>query len=1078
LFNISILSQSNNLRFESLSVDDGLSQGSVFDILQDNYGFMWFATNDGLNRYDGYTFDIFNNDPNDSTSLPNNQVTSIDLDPDGNIWVGTNGGGLVKFNLDKKTFIKIPLPDLYKKDQSFSAIKKVLVSTDDLVWFACNKGNLFCYNPSNKSLTDYKIFYGQFEDGINKILSIYEDSKGNIWVGTLYKGVFHLNRKNGEIQHYSFEQYESMSSSNTINSITEDKNNIIWCATNEGICKINPATGEKRKNLLFDQFDKRGNKYPFEKTKKIVSDNKGNLWIATNGGGLIKFSTEKMGFSSYTYTPNDIYSIAYNTIQTLYFDNKGALWIGTNGKGISMLFPFTKNFTTIGEDKETKFYLSVSSIRTILEEDEKSFWVGGYYGLVLFNKETGIQYTVPYSEARLEFATTTNRLINRTVFSLLKDPIKPNRYLWIGTEGAGLIRFDRYKKKFRNFLKDNFEDDAFSYARIYALTESPDKKIWAGTQTGLEVIDPVTFSSEYYEHIPNNSNSLPEGKIMSIYFDSKGKCWIGTDISGFSIFDKEKATFKNYRFEQGKNNWLLSNTIYSFFEDSNGKYWLATGHGLHLFDPAKEEFVSFTDKNGLPNNVIYSVLEDEKGLLWMSTNNGLAQFDPTDKVFTNYSFPSGLQGNEFNFGAYYKDKNGNLYFGGTKGVTYFNPDEIQQNPYPPTVVLKNITITGDSVRELTNTESLSLLELNYDDDIVTFEFSALNYQSPQLNQYMYKVDGLNKNWIDLGNQRSVTFTNLPAGEYNLHVIASNNDDVWNEEGLQLTAIINPPFWATWWFITILILLVFAFLFLLYRFRVAIVQRQKAILEKVVRERTLDLQKSQTDLEKVNRAKDKLLSVIAHDMKNPFNSLLGYSEMLVKEFDILSAKEKKEALSGMATTSKAAYNLLENLLDWSRLQMDNIHIEKRTFNINALVEQNLRLASIAISDKHINIQERMSSTDKVYADEYMLNTVIRNLLMNSIKFTNDGGTITLSSIVEGNKLKVNVQDNGIGISEKQKEVLLRLEKVKSSIGTSGEKGTGLGLILCKEFIETNDGKLLIESELGKGSTFSFTVPLAE
>lgn len=1065
LLTTSFLSQTSSLHFNRLSVDDGLSQGSVFDILQDRYGFMWFATSDGMNKYDGYTFEVYSNNPHDSTSLPNNYVTSFDEDSNGDLWVGTKGGGLAKFNLNTEKFKRIPLSKHYPK-ADFSIINEVLVADNGVIWVGTKYTGLCSYNPANDSI---KIYTKSTE---NEVLSIYEDKKGNIWFGTLFNGAFQLDPITGEIRHYLEDEYDG--GAQTVFSITEDKNGTIWFGTFQGLRELDKETGKIKRHLIFDIL---GKDYPYEKIRSIITDNNNNLWVATSGAGLVKLHIPTMEFSNYKNIPADRYSISYNTVISLFIDKTGALWTGTHGKGINVVFPFNKNFISIGDNSKGQSNIDFSSIRAILSYNNNSFWIGGYGGLILYNKKKGVQFSAPYSGTRSKVRRRTNYLINQTVYSLLKDPLDPEKYLWIGLEGGGLSRYNLETKQFLNFFVDGPATNEVTGSQIYELVKGPNNQIWAGSYQGLTILDPKTLSRKFYKHDPNNLNSLPEGKVIAIYFDQKNRCWIGTDIGGFSIYNPSKDEFTNYKANPGKQNWLLSNTVYSFLEDSKGRFWLTTGYGLYLFSPEKEKFKVYTEKDGLPNDIVYSILEDDSGLLWLSTNNGLSQFDPTDNVFSNYTVSNGLQGNEFNSGAYYKEQNGILYFGGTRGVTYFNPIEIRQNHYPPTVVLTEITIMSDKIRKIVHPEELKLLELRYDDDIVTFEFSALNYQSPQLNQYMYKVEGLNKNWVELGKKRTVTFTDLPAGKYLLHIIASNNDDVWNEEGLQLAVIINPPFWSTWWFILSSILLIALIIVGGHKYRVSSMEKQKITLESLVKERTADLQKSRAELEKVNNAKDKLLSIIAHDMKNPFNSLLGYSEMLVKDFDSFTTEEKKEALSGMATTSKAAYNLLENLLDWSRLQMSKIDIEKKQFHINELIEQNLHLTSIPLANKQITIKKDLNERDKVYADEYMLNTVIRNLLMNSIKFTNDRGEITLSSSIENNHLKINVIDNGIGMSAEQKDILLRLDKVKTSMGTSGEKGTGLGIILCKEFIETNNGKLQIESKLDKGSTFSFTVPLA-
>lgn len=1071
-----LFASESQLHFNQITVEDGLSHGAVYDIIQDDHGFMWFATKDGLTYYDGYSFEVYRNIINDSTSLPHNFVTELECDSAGNIWVGTDGGGLAKFDPHKKTFTHFDFRKYANHNANFSIINDIHISRDGKIWAGTTGGSLYYFDPNTEQFEFFPNLFENISISSLHILSTYEDNEGNIWAGSLNNGTVKLNPETNETTHYLFEEYKTGYGIETVTSFAEDKNNNLWIGTYDGLIKYDKKDDSFKRFSVYSQI---GTDLPFENISDIIEFQDEFLWLTTNGGGVLRFHLPTEKFESFISSSTDKYSISYNTTKTIFKDKDENIWIGTNGKGVNVLFAYSKNFQTIGEKKDKAFDLGFSSVRTILPWGTDQFWVGGYGGLVLFHKAKGIVYTAPYLGKRTKVELSTPSLINNIIYTTELDPLEPQNVIWIGSEGGGLIRLDYADQSFTNFIDyPTIPEEHRVGSQIYEVAAGPDKNIWVGGNRGLIRINPTDFSKKFFNHDPDDNTSIFEGSVISIYFDKSNSGWIGSSNSGFAIMDLETQEFKIYKRNTTKKDWLRSNTIFSFLEDSDSRFWLATGRGLHRFYRDSEKFVIYNIEEGLPSSIVYSILEDEDGYFWLSTNNGLSRFDPVEETFVNYTYSDGLQGNEFNSSAYNKDNSGTLFFGGTRGLTYFDPAEIEINPVPPEIVFTKITIVSDEIKTIDHPADIDKIELHHDDDVVTFEFAALNYQSPQLNQYKYLVEGINDNWVNLENQRTITFTDLPSGTYNLRVKASNNDGVWNEEGVSLELVVNPPFWASLWFIFLVNVIVIGILILIYRYRVNAIKNQRAVLEELVKERTKELEKSRVELKNANDAKDKLFSIIAHDMKNPFNTLLGYSEMLTEDFDELTEEEKKSAINGMADASKEAFNLLENLLDWSRIQMERIPFSQEKVDVTELIEENTQLFQMAVSEKNISINKNYSEDNNAFVDRHMINTVIRNLLANSIKFTKEGGEITLATERKDSQLLVSIKDDGIGMTKETIDGILSQSTIKSSDGTSGEKGTGLGLILCKEFISKNNGELKIESGPGKGSIFSFTLPISK
>ena len=681
---------------------------------------------------------------------------------------------------------------------------------------------------------------------------------------------------------------------------------------------------------------------------------------------------------------------------------------------------------------------------------------------------------------------------------------------------------------------------------------------WIGTQNGLnklvlsdhdlpETKGPTSMTSMFsqYKHDLNNNNSLISNNIWDVYEDGEGIVWIGTN-GGLSIYNPFTDVFTNYKADMIDSNSLSNPTINCIFEDKSGRIWIGTeGGGLNEFIKKKKIFAHYREKDGLASDVVWGILEDGLDNLWISTSHGFSKFNPSQKSFKNYDVTDGLQSNEFTRGAYFKNKNGRMYFGGINGINAFYPNEIKDNPFSPKVVISGLYIFNQPVKiglkyndEIILSKPVSdvkNLTLSYKNNVITLEFSALHYASPKKNQYAYMLEGFDNDWIYTGSdKRLVHYMNLPAGTYKFWLKASNCDGVWTRaEDPILTIHILPPFWNTWWFriltgLSIILIIVGSAYIRIYQ-----IEKQKVKLQKMVDEQTTELRmqsevmrevnvllkenqeelkkqkfvlqeinvlleerqeeimaqkeeiqiqaevlREQTEeLKELNATKDKFFTIIGHDLKNPFHAINGLSNYITENYIKMDDAQKIEIIGMIKESSAGAATLLENLLLWSRSQSNNILFAPEKLDMSEVVESTLLFLKIIAEKKQIKIINKIKTGSFIFADRNMINTVVRNLISNAIKFTPAEGTVTVLCKELENKMEINVTDTGQGIEEVILQKLFRINSHVSTPGTMGESGTGLGLILCKEFIEKNEGKIWVESELNKGSSFKFTLKKA-
>lgn len=867
------------LRFERISIQDGLSQASVLCILQDSMGFLWFGTYEGLNRYDGSTFVAYKNELKNPNSLSDNAVRTLIEDRNGVIWVGTSNGGLNRYEHATGLFRK------YSHDPE---------------------------DPDSISS--------------DEIQSLYEDDKGRIWVGTL-NGLNVLDPKTGKFQHYFHDEKNANSISNSrILSIWQDPDGDIWTGTYAGLNKIDPATGDVTRYvesipgveiqegegininslfsnspgtlwvgtdgeglLLLDTDTGAFSRYLDDyRIYDISLDEEGALWIGTNAG-LVKCvhkannltSNPLLDFTVYTNNEFDPESLSHNDIRSTLIDASGILWLGTYGDGICKMNPAKQVFGVYRNEPWNEKSISSSHVTSIYEDLEGKLWIGTYdKGINIIDRDTG-------------------EIVHRSVSEFTDEPTEDNTVqciiqdvdgvIWFGTQESGLIGYNPKTGEHRQYIKHDSDPKSISQDNIYWLHEDKDGFIWVGTsKKGLNRFDKKSGSFKRYEPDPDNPKGLSHKRVRHIMEDSRGRMWLGTNNGLNLLVNREAGEFKHWEYNPDNPAGISNNRVTPIVEDKNGKLWIGTDKGLNLFDPDTEQFTTYTEKDGLANDAIQGLMIDKNGCLWMSTFKGISRLDPSTGNIRNFSPKDGLQGIEFWMNTFHKNKQGEMFFGGLKGLTFFLPENIKENRHIPPVVLTGFKVMNkpyDLPKSITVTRKI---DLSYKDLFFSFEFAALDYFNPQNNQYAYKLEGFDDDWVYAGNMRNATYTNFDHGDYIFRVRASNSDGVWNDQGATVKIHIIPPFWKTLWFRMLAAAVSIALIYGIFAMRIRSLNMQKRKLDILVAERTAKLEEEITERKQIeeelqvsrNRLEERVLERTAE--LESVNIALKDSERKVRE----------------------------------------------------------------------------------------------------------------------------------------------------------------------------------------------------
>jgi ligand-binding sensor domain-containing protein/signal transduction histidine kinase len=869
------------LRFDQISIEQGLSQSSVRVIFQDSRGFLWFGTEDGLNRYDGYTFKTYKPDPDAPNSLSDRWITSIVEDKEGTLWIGTRLGGLNHYDPRTEQFTHFLHDDENPSSLSDNHINVLYLDKNDNLWIGTPDA-LDRFNEAGNTFRHY-VYSPSQQEGISgkNITALYEDSRGRFWVGTASGGLNRFEPSSSTFTPYQYDPDNSHSISNDhVTAIIEDKRSVLWVGTWEGLNKFQPDSGSFQR-FMHSETDEQT--IASDTVNDLYVDSTGNLWIAT-GRGLDRLSAARKRFIHYRNDPTFSKSLSNDVVLSIYEDRGGVLWFGTYGGGVNKYDRQRDDFAYYRNNPKTRNSLSENFIFSIYEDSEGYVWIGTFsQGLDRFTKSTN-QVVHYQNDPKKPSSLSSNE-----VLSIYEDK---DGILWVGT-GNGLDQFDRKTSSFKHYRQNPDNPASLSANRVYEVYVDSHNNVWVGTVGGLDRFDRETNSFVHYRPAVGNPNSLSGTMVYSILEDSEGNLWVGTFDSGLNKLNRKNEEFTRYRFNPKDKQTLSNDAILSIYQDKKGRVWIGTaGGGLNLYHPETDTFTYYLEKDGLPNGVVYGILEDAKGDLWLSTNFGISRFDPETETFRNFDSGDGLQSNEFNSGAYSKGRNGELYFGGINGLTMFYPSSINDSPYLPQVTLTSLTQDDNPITTASSVETTKDVTLQWPQNSLEFEFAALSYNQPDKNQYAYMLEPFDANWHLIGTKRDGRYTNLPGGNYTLLLKASNSDGVWNEAPVRINVTVIPPFWQTLWFRILLGVIAVAIVAGGFRLRTKTIEDRNRELQRLVKERTHALEKRGREMEALYKADEKILRNVS--LNQVFQTLVDVAvDMLHADRSVVFAWDEEQ-----------------------------------------------------------------------------------------------------------------------------------------------------------------------------------------
>jgi len=1070
------LSAQPGVKFTHLTNLDGLSQSIVQTIIKDRYGFMWFGTQDGLNRYDGYKFKVYRHVPKDTNSLRRSDIKVLYEDRQGNLWIGTTNGALSMYERKHDHFVHYKEAEGSNPGLSQKTVTAIYEDRQNNFWIGTYwKLNLLDRKTGKVEQFGYdsKDPFSISSDGIN---CVFEDSKNNLWVGTT-NGLNLMDRKTKKFKRFFHTEDPNSLADNNIRTIYEDAKGRLWVGTNGGLNLMDATTGKCRR---FQKEAANPASLIDNGVLSIIAAENGNLWIGTYFA-LELFDPTTATFTHFGSNPNIQTTLNKNgNISSLYKDPQGVLWVGTYQGGINK---YDKHLTFLDlyrNNPEDRTSLSFNVVSSFGENPDGDVWISTSGGaLNLWKRSTNtFQHFNPDPN-------NSNSVSTYSTICLYQG--KKNNYLWIGTYGYCIDRYDIKTNTFKHYTKGDRPDQLNNDA-VYAIFEDSKGNIWMGTNGGgVNVLDQSTGIITKYMNDPNNYKSLAGDFIRCFYEDQKGNIWIGGS-GGVSVFNPSTWQFANYNHT---NTSFESDVIFSIYGDKRGNMWIgSSGGGLVCLNPQTGKVSNYTTNEGLPDNTINAITEDDYGYLWISTNNGLCRFDPKTGNCKNMGLDNGLQSFEFSQGSILKTSKGEILVGGINGFNVVHPGNIIINEIVPPVVISDFKIFNKTViasqkdspleEDIFQTKKITL---SYDQSIFSFEFAALNFTAPEKNQYAYMLEGFDKDWIYSGTNRTATYTNLDPGEYIFRVKASNNDGIWNQRGTSIRVIITPPFWQTWWFKLLAAIVLLCSVYVVYKIRMRAINRQQMQLEQQVQERTQSLARmtieerkarqeaseANKELERKNKELEQFAYVASHDLQEPLRTISSFLDLLNKQYRDQFDEKAGKYMNFVLQASDRMKVLINDLLEYSRIGKKK---ETARVDLNEMVNAVLSDLNKAITDADAKIAVQELPTINAYPTE--MKQIFQNLIINAIKFRKKdiAPEIEIASERQNGHWKFMVKDNGIGIDPKQTE---RIFVIFQRLHTRNEyEGSGIGLSYCKKIAELHKGKIWVESRPGEGSNFCFTI----
>jgi ligand-binding sensor domain-containing protein/signal transduction histidine kinase/DNA-binding response OmpR family regulator len=1058
-------STAQTLRFSHLAVSDGLSNGNIKCITQDSTGFIWLGTEDGLNRYDGNKFKIFSHWASDTNSLVANTIQ--DLLPEGdNLWVCTNNG-IDFFNATDEKFHHILIGQLH--GISNISVFKAFKDFNNNLFIATHKG-LFVLDKKNNSFVRFSFTFPELKilDNV-EVDYITQDSDGNYWIGTQENGVYIFNNKTNH-----FEQIKYLVNNintlinNKVFCIYEDYLHTVWIGTNEGLYAYSTPSKQLVRYL---SKNGRGNWLPHITVNKIMEDSKNNLWLASNGG-LSKFIRNNNTFESFYHNDFDETSLIDNSIHYVFEDTQKNIWVGSGENGLNILKSQSIVFENFKKSTNSETSLNYGYVLSVIEDKKGDVWVGtNGFGINKFEKSAKkFKYFNPPAATKVGNQTAS-------IISLYEDN---QGKIWIGTYLGGLTVYNPSNQQYTTYAFDQGNPEGLSNNNVNCVLQDSKSRIWIATNGGgINIIYPDNPS---FKHIRAIDNSISSDYCTIVYEDHKENIWIGT-YYGLNKYNLETGVNKVFQ-NSNKPGAISSDVINTIYESSDEKMWIGTSFGLNEYDESADKFTTYTTDNGLPNNVINGILQDNRGYLWLSTNKGLCRFDPATKRCTNYDKNDGLVSVSFYHGACYKSKEGVMYFGGSEGVTFFNPDKTKHTELKMPLVLTELNIYNQPVKPgkgsvlkqtITKTDEI---ELNYDQSFVSLEFTTLNYTNSNKDNYTYFLEGIDRQWNEIGNRRMASYTNLPSGNYTLYIKAISDNG--NETQTKLKITVRPAYYRTTFAYIIYIILFFGLSYFVYSYiHARAVYKHNLIVERIEKEKAIE----------INQAKIRFFINVSHEFKTPLTLIISPLEKLISSGKLYSHEELNNLYLLIYRNTLRLSRLINQIMDLRKIDTGNVKLYVTSNEIVNFVKE------IAISFEEYARNHAIDFDFKcafdalnVWFDIDKIEKVLYNILSNAFRYTSDGKAVRVliekfdhDSINEKDKypygiVKISVIDQGRGIPEDLTEKIFNRFYQVQTENLANPASSGVGLSIAKEFIEMHHGEIIVQSKLKQGSTFEIILPL--
>jgi ligand-binding sensor domain-containing protein/signal transduction histidine kinase/DNA-binding response OmpR family regulator len=1008
---------SQNLTFNHLTVEQGLSSNSVLAITQDAAGFLWLGTRQGINRYDGSRFKNYLLDEKGKYPININNILTLLCDSRKRVWAGSSAG-LLLYNEALDSFIRIPIQG--NPNRTVNCLYEDRAGT---LWIGTLNGLFALPKSSDSSFTVHTARDGDQGIADNNVRTVFEDHHGYLWVGT-GNGLTRMYAVNGQYQYTNF-YHDSLNShslsANYITAIAEDQRQTLWIGTqNNGLNVYVPAA-----QSFVRYTDHPSNKQGLinNHVRIIKRARNGRLWIGTQEG-LSVIDTATTNMVSYQNDAGNKKSLSQNSIYSLFEDASGSMWVGTYFGGVNYTYSYTTSFKVM-QNEQSRLSISNNVVSSIVEDGQQNLWIGTEGGgLNHFNRQTGL-FRV-YKNELLDPSSLGSNLV-KVVY------IDKEQNVWCGTHGGGLNVLPRGADRFTRYLYKE-HDATTAHSEITSLAEDNEGRLWMISNSQLRLF---AKKGTVLAPLPLDviKGKLADVQGNTLLKDGQGNIWIGAASRLYVVKDNELKELNRGSY------------VNSLLEDKAGNIWAAlSSGGLLMYHTRQQQLIRYTEKEGLPNRNILGLLEDEGSNLWLSTNNGLMKYNPRTQTCQSYTVSDGLAGNEFNYNSYLRDSQGAMYFGGYNGISYFYPGQIVTNSYVAPVVFTGlrlfnnpVTIGGADGLLQENINHTQQLVLKHHQNVITIEFALLNFIKSNKNKYAYQLEGFDQNWNEVSSG-SATYTNLPRGKYKLHIKGANNDGVWSKVAT-LSIRVLPPFWLTWWAYTIYVLLFCAILFVVIRFFFL-----RVLLKKE---------------DELHQVKLNFFTNVSHEIRTHLTLVMAPVEKILdgKGQDVLLQQQ----LSQVKNNVHRLLRLVGELMDFRKAETNHLSLQvARHSFIPFLQEIYSNFEDMSLS-KNIHISfVHPESELPLYFDRAQLEKVFFNLLANAFKFTPDGGRIALEVSVQGDQVVVTVTDNGRGIAP---EYLGKLFTNFFQVADHGRQNTGygIGLALSKHIVELHQGHIRVASE---------------